>query len=119
MQTQLADPITPTLPREIASGTFWFGCCLEVHQPPKVLHNHNSSYLLIGSKATVLVDTGMPYGWAKLRSELETVLNGRPLDFVFPTHPEAPHMGNIGPLLELYPRMRIVGDRKRRGSTTT
>jgi flavorubredoxin len=111
LQTQFAERIkTPTLPREIAPGTFWFGCCLEVQQPPKVLHNHNSSYLLIGSKATVLIDTGMPYGWAKLRTELETVLNGRPLDFVFPTHPEAPHMGNIGPLLELYPRMRIVGD---------
>jgi flavorubredoxin len=111
LQTQFAERIkTPTLPREIAPGTFWFGCCLEVQQPPKVLHNHNSSYLLIGSKATVLIDTGMPYGWAKLRTELETVLDGRPLDFVFPTHPEAPHMGNIGPLLELYPRMRIVGD---------
>jgi flavorubredoxin len=110
-QTKFAERVRArTLPREIAPGTFWFGCCLEVHQPPKILHNHNSSYLLIGSNATVLVDTGMPYGWAQLRTELETVLNGRPLDYVFPTHPEAPHMGNIGPLLELYPRMKIVGD---------
>ncbi len=111
LQTKFAEQIkTRTLPREIAPGTFWFGCCLEVHQSPKILHNHNSSYLLLGSKATVLVDTGMPYGWAQLRTELEIVLNGRPLDFVFPTHPEAPHMGNIGPLLELYPRMKIAGD---------
>lgn len=100
----------PTLPREIAPNTFWFGCCLEVHQPTKILHNHNSSYLLIGSDSTVLVDTGMPYGWLKLKDELQTVLNGRPLDYVFPTHPEAPHMGNIGPLMEIYPDMKIAGD---------
>jgi flavorubredoxin len=98
------------LPRQIAPGTFWFGCCLEVQQPTKIVHNHNSSYLLIGSKATVLVDTGMPYGWLKLREELRAALDGRPLDYVFPTHPEAPHMGNITPLLGMYPDMLIAGD---------
>ena len=100
----------PTLPREIAPNTFWFGCCLEVHQPNKTVHNHNASYLLIGSHSTVLIDTGMPYGWLKLKDELLAVLNGRSLDYIFPTHPEAPHMGNIGPLMEVYPEMKIVGD---------
>ncbi len=100
----------PTLPREIAPNTFWFGCCLEVHQPTKIVHNHNASYLLIGADATVLVDTGMPYGWLKLKDELLQVLNGRPLDYIFPTHPEAPHMGNIGPLMEIFPDMKIAGD---------
>ncbi|MPZ56048.1 MAG: MBL fold metallo-hydrolase [Rhizobiales bacterium] len=111
LQTALAErPTVPTLPREIAPNTFWFGCCLEVHQPTKIVHNHNSSYLLIGSEATVLVDTGMPYGWVQLREELMAVLDGRPLDYVFPTHPEAPHMGNTGPLLEMYPKLRLAGD---------
>jgi flavorubredoxin len=100
----------PTLPREIAPGTFWFSCCLEVPEPNRILHNHNSTYLLIGSKATVLIDTGMPYGWSQLRAAFAEVLAGRSLDFVFPTHPEAPHMGNIGPLMEVYPRLRLVGD---------
>jgi flavorubredoxin len=81
-----------------------------VHQPGKIVHNHNSCYLLIGSKATVLVDTGMPYGWLKLRDELRLVLGDRPLDYVFPTHPESPHMGNSGPLLDMYPNLRLVGD---------
>lgn len=74
------------------------------------MHNHNSSFLLIGRDKTVLIDTGMPYGWFRLREELLQALGGRTLDFVFPTHPEAPHMGNVGPLLDLFPQMRLVGD---------
>jgi len=108
-QPDLAQPAR-TLPREIAPGTIWFGCCLEVHDPGKILHNHNSSFLLIGSEKTVLVDTGMPYGWDRLREELLQALGGRTLDYVFPTHPEAPHMGNVGPLLDLFPQLRLVGD---------
>lgn len=100
----------PTLPREIAPGTFWFGCCLEVPQGDKIFHNHNSCYLVTGDKATVLVDTGMPYGWSQLRDELRSVLAGRPLDYIFPTHPEAPHMGNTGALIAEFPDVEIVGD---------
>jgi len=89
-------PNAPTLPREFAPGTFWFGCCLEVPMGGRVLHNHNSCYLVTGDKATVLVDTGVAHGWSQLRTELRSVLAGRPLNYIFPTHPEAPHMGNIG-----------------------
>jgi flavorubredoxin len=81
----------PTLPRAIAPRTFWFSCCLEVPQGDRILHNHNSCYLLIGDEATVLVDTGMPYGWSKLRTEMRSVLAGRSIDYALPTHPEAQH----------------------------
>ena len=100
----------PKFPREIAPRTFWFGCCLEVSEGTRILHNHNSCYLMIGDKATVLIDTAMPFGWKTLRGELAGVLRDRPLDYVFPTHPEGPHMGNIGPLLDTYPNLRIIGD---------
>ncbi len=100
-----------TLPRAIAPGCFWFSTCLPVKAGDgRMLHNHNNCFLLIGSEATVLVDTAMPYGWRALRRELADVLAGRALDYVFPTHPEAPHMGNIGPLLDSYPRLTVVGD---------
>jgi flavorubredoxin len=65
---------------------------------------------MIGSAATVLIDTAMPFGWKQLCAELASVLRGRPLDYVFPSHPESPHMGNIGPLLAAYPDLQIVGD---------
>jgi len=100
-----------TLPRAIAPGCFWFSTCLPVRTGDgRMLHNHNNCFLLIGSEATVLVDTAMPYGWTALRRELAEVLAGRTLDYVFPTHPEAPHMGNLGPLIEAYPRLTVVGD---------
>jgi flavorubredoxin len=98
------------LPREVAPGTFWLGVCLEIEEKGHPLHNHNSCYLLRGRNASVLVDTSMPYGWPTIRKDIAEVLQGRPLDYVFPTHPEAPHMGNLGPLMAEYPNLRIVGD---------
>jgi flavorubredoxin len=99
-----------TLPREIAPGVFWLSSCLEVHQNGRSVHNHNSCFLLTGAERTVLVDTGMPYDYAEIAAQVAKILNGRALDYVFPTHPEAPHMGNIGPLIAIYPDLRLVGD---------
>ena len=101
---------TQGLPREIAPDTWWFGWCLVVRDGEKFLHNGNNAFLFMGSKATALVDTVMPMGWPELKRDLARVLNGRPLDYIVPTHPESPHMGNLEPLLAEYPNARIVGD---------
>jgi flavorubredoxin len=100
----------PTLPREIAPDTYWLSTCLPVTDGGRTLHNHNSCYLVIGEAATLLIDTGMPYGWDDVQAEIRQLLAGRPLDYVFPTHPEAPHMGNCGPLMQAYPDLMLVGD---------
>lgn len=100
----------PTFPREFAPGAFWFSGCLNIIVNGAQLHNHNSCYLLIGTRATVLIDTCPPFGWQDFRPQLQQALNGRTLDYIFPTHPESPHMGNTGPLLERYPMARLVGD---------
>jgi flavorubredoxin len=100
-----------SLPRQIAAGCTWFSTCLVVKDNAgRSLHNHNSCFLLAGSDATVLIDTGMPAGWPGLREQLHRVLAGRQLDYIFPTHPEAPHMGNIGPLISDFPAVTLVGD---------
>jgi hypothetical protein len=36
--------------------------------------------------------------------------DGRTLDYVFPTHPELPHAGNLPQLLARYPAAQVVGD---------
>ncbi len=100
----------PGFPREITPGFFWFSTCLEVPSGDRILHNHNSCYLFVGETASVLADTGMPYGWEELRDQLKVALKGRPLDYIFPTHPEAPHMGNSGLLMAEYPDCVLVGD---------
>jgi flavorubredoxin len=99
-----------SLPREISPGIFWLSTCLVVRDGPWFVHNHNSCFLIVGRDSTVLIDNAMPSGWPDIRDQLAGILRGRPLDYLFPTHPEAPHMGNCGPLMDQYPRARLVGD---------
>ena len=101
---------TTGLPRLIAPDTWWFGWCLVVRDGDKYLHNHNNAYLMMGTQKTVLIDTVMPMGWPELQRDLHKVLGGRKLDYIFPTHPESPHMGNLEPLCAEYPDVKIIGD---------
>jgi flavorubredoxin len=101
---------TDGLPRLVAADTWWFGWCLVVRDGDKYLHNSNNCFLMIGREKTVLIDTTMPMGWPELKRDLARILNGRPLDYIFATHPESPHMGNLEPLCHEYPDVRIIGD---------
>ena len=100
----------PGFPREITPGFFWFSTCLEIVTGGKTTHNHNSCFLFVGEKKSLLADTGMPYGWEALRDQLKVALKGRPLDYIFPTHGESPHMGNSELLLDEYPDSVLIGD---------
>jgi flavorubredoxin len=100
----------PTLPREMFPGLFWLGTCLEVlprirqaylkDVSAEILHAHQSFYLVAGSDATAIIDTG----------QLEQALGGRSLDFVIPTHPEYVHFGLLPYWLRKYPNARALGD---------
>ena len=100
----------PVFPREFAPDSYWFTSCLNISVRGETVHNHNSCFLLKGGGATVLIDTAVPFGWQELKKQLAEALRGRPLDFIFATHPEAPHMGNAEALLCLYPGARLAGD---------
>lgn len=104
------DAVGPQFPRAIAPDTYWFSTCLPFSVNGREVHNHNSCFLVKGQKATVLIDTGLPFSWNELKTHLLSVLAGRPLDYIFATHPESPHMGNTGPLLELFPSAVLIGD---------
>lgn len=100
-------------PREIARGVHWLGGCHEVAVPkgqPRVGHTHTAVFLLLGTEKTLMVDTGHPEKWEQTRADLEQVLQGRPIDYIFPTHTEQPHAGNLPKLLRLFPDARVVGD---------
>lgn len=110
----------PTLPREIFPGLTWLGSCLEVlpriqqaylkDAGSRVLHAHQSFYLVAGSQATAIVDTGQPQHWPQLERQLEAALRGRRLDYVIPTHPEFVHFGLLPYWLGKYPEARVLGD---------
>lgn len=106
------DP-APTIPRELAPRVYWLGSCIEggsVVMRGTLHHSHLSNYLIVGSRQSILVDTGMLAGWPKLERDLTTILGDRPLDWIFPTHPEYPHSGNLERLMERYPDATAVGD---------
>ena len=100
----------PVFPREFAPGAFWFSGCLRITVNGKELHNHNSCFLLMGDKRSVLIDTAPPFAWDYVWPQLLEALGGRQLDYIFPTHPEAPHMGNLGRLLRAFPDAKVIGD---------
>ena len=104
------DGTIPKFPREIAPNTYWFSTCLPFTANGREVHNHNSCFLVVGRDCVVLVDTGLPFSWIELKAQLLNMLGERMIDYVFATHPESPHMGNLGPLLELFPQAKVVGD---------
>ena len=108
VDASMDDGVTPA--RRIADGVFWLGGCLSAYSDGEEVHYHVSSYLVVGSRATILVDTGDPAHAGLVLAQLEDALAGRTLDYVFPTHPEIPHAGNLPVLLARFPAARVVGD---------
>lgn len=102
--------LSSDLPREIAPGVTWIGACLEFQVGDTVIHGHTSCYLVKGSDSAVLIDTGNPSSWPEIEAVLDDVLDGRPVDLIFATHPELPHTGNLPRLIARYPDIKIIGD---------
>ncbi|MEZ2388055.1 MBL fold metallo-hydrolase [bacterium RCC_150] len=100
----------PFTGRVLADGVHWLGGCLSANAEGQEVHYHVSSYLVIGSGASILVDTGDPAHREAVLAQLEHALGGRMLDYVFPTHPEIPHAGNLPAVLARYPSATVVGD---------
>jgi Metallo-beta-lactamase superfamily len=97
-------------PREIAKGIWWFPACLAVPVGGRLVHTHNALYLVVGSDKTLLFDSGSASAWPDIAPALEHLLDGRPLDYLVPSHSELPHSGNVRALLAKYPLTRVIGD---------
>ncbi|MBO0980084.1 MBL fold metallo-hydrolase [Microbacterium sp. SD291] len=108
--TNAVETMSSDFPREIAPGVFWMGACLPFHLSDRVIHGHNSAYVVRGTDASVIVDTGNPSSWPTISKKLDEILGDEPLTYVFPTHPELPHTGNLPRLVEKYPEVKVIGD---------
>jgi hypothetical protein len=100
----------PTLPRQISPHVHWLGACGVSTKYGGVIHIHKSNYLVLGADATLLVDTAVPPEWHRVEPQLDRLLAGRSLDWVFPTHPEPAHASNLPALLDKFPNARVTGD---------
>lgn len=106
-------------PREFAPGIWWISGCFPIEAGDgrgfdlgghDELHSHTATFLIVGAKRTLMVDTGTPVNWRRVSAELDQILAGRPLDYVVPTHWEVPHTGNLERLVLKYPDLQIYGD---------
>lgn len=110
-RTPAAAPVGGTgLPRELGEGIWWIGSCLESAAFDEPVHFHTSAYLVLGADKTLLFDTGPSGAWEKVSADLTEVLQGRPLDYIVPSHPEIPHAGSLDRVLTRYPRAQVLGD---------
>ena len=70
-----------------------------------------NSYLIVDEKVA-LVDT-VDVAFADLFfRQIDEVLNGRPIDYLIVDHMEPDHAGSIGLLVNRYPDIQIVGNKK-------
>ncbi len=101
------------MPREIAPGVWWIGDCLEQHFKGKIYHGYNAAFMVVGSKASILIDTGHPKDFPVVERHMRTILEkspGSPLTHIFLTHQETPHSGGLGRVLAYYPDVTVCGD---------
>ena len=100
------------LPREILENIFWLGDCLIQRYQGKTYHSYNSSYLIVGHKGALLVETGHPKDFNVLHEQMTQILKKKQvsLKYIFTTHQETPHAGGIARFLNLYPEVKVFGD---------
>lgn len=98
------------LPRVVGDGVTWIGACLPFEIDGRLIHGHNSAYLVQGTESSLLVDTGAPSSWDAIERVLVDILKDQPLTYLFATHPELPHTGNMPRLVAKYPDLKVIGD---------
>lgn len=109
-KNMIVETVADEFPREIAPGIFWIGACLPFFLKDRTIHGHNSTYIITGTDASLMVDTGNPNSWNSISEKLDGILGDQPLTYVLPTHPELPHTGNLPRLVEKYPNIKVIGD---------
>ncbi|MDV3126468.1 MBL fold metallo-hydrolase [Mycobacterium sp. 21AC1] len=98
------------LPRNLAPGVHWLGGCLQQPYQGKMFHSYNSVYVVSGTKKSVVVETGFPGDIDLIESQLDQLISSvAPIEYVFSTHPETPHAGGVGRLLDKYPSAVAIG----------
>jgi len=100
------------LPREIAPGVFWLGDCLAQEYQGRPYHSYNAAFLLCGSEASMLVETGHPKDFPEIERQMIELLtpDRAPLKYLFITHQETPHSGGLGRVLQNWPDITVHGD---------
>lgn len=102
--------------RQVAQNIYYVG----VNDRQKVLFENYipipngvayNSYLIMDEKVA-LIDTADASMWNVYLEKVQSVLQGRKIDYLVVDHMEPDHAGSIGLLAQLYPDITIVGNAK-------
>jgi flavorubredoxin len=104
-------PVNP-LPRELAAGVYWLGECSPVFHAGTWLHTYNAAFLVVGSECAALVETGITSIQKAVVQQVAALLDKHKVDlrYIFVTHSEMAHCGNIGRFLHDYPEATGYGE---------
>lgn len=120
-RTALGDLVAYAGNRELAEDIHFITECIRAPPPddPTVdslagwypageeLHLSQNAFL-VGDEETLLFDTLTPVGREAIVDQVAQLLDGRDLDYLAISHPEANHAGNTGALMEAFPGARLV-----------
>ena len=95
--------------RSITSSAYLLSGCFHMSMYGREFHTHASAYLVVGSGGSILIDTGHAKDAPAIEAFIRSVV-GNELTWIFPTHEEYPHAGNLATLLRAFPRARAVGE---------
>ncbi|UFN50096.1 MBL fold metallo-hydrolase [Roseomonas sp. OT10] len=95
--------------RQFTDSAYLLTGCFHMRMYGREFHTHASAYLLRGSAGAVLIDTGHAKDGPRIEAFIRSVV-GDELTYIFPTHEEYPHAGNLGALLTAFPKSTAVGE---------
>lgn len=78
------------------------------YEPGTELHLSINAFLIQGSEESLVFDTLSRAGTDYIIDALTQCLDGDALDYVVPSHDEAPHAGNANAILEAFPTAQLV-----------
>lgn len=95
--------------RQITQSVHLLTGCFHMRMYGRHFHTHASAYLVCGRDASVLIDTGHAKDGPAIEAFIRSKV-GDNLTYIFPTHEEYPHAGNIDALLTAFPKAKAVGE---------
>lgn len=90
--------------RNVCDDVYQIGECIDGR------HGHEAVrvYVLLNEGRPILIDCGSHLHRAKLMAELETVLAGLAPEYIFLTHSELPHSGNLQKIAAQWPDIKVI-----------
>ena len=95
--------------RQITRSAHVLTGCFHMAMYGREFHTHASAYLVVGRDAALLIDTGHAKDGPRVEAFIRSIV-GDQLTYIFPTHEEYPHAGNLDSLLTAFPGAMAIGE---------